>query len=110
VLTSGGHFVANKLTQRWRKNTAELMKALAPKFRRAIKGKEKPLKIGFFFIRDSKRLFDFNNMTQCPQDAMVFHKWIPDDNITEMVPIPLEIDGQWYRVDKENAGVIIRIL
>lgn len=50
------------------------------------------------------------NPLQSVQDAMVFHNWIDDDNIFELVPFPLEIDGVYFKVDKDNAGVIIRIL
>lgn len=50
------------------------------------------------------------NPVQTIQDAMVYHKWIDDDNLEEILPFPIQIDNVWYKVDKENAGVIIRIL
>lgn len=109
-LVKGGRFIASKQTMRWRKLTEQAFKEQKDAFRKAIKKKDKPYKIGFFFIRDSKRKFDFNNMTQAVQDAMVHHEWLEDDNIHEMVPIPLEIDGVYFKVDKDNAGVIIRVL
>lgn len=109
-LVSGGRFIASKQTMRWRKDTEEIMKELAPLFRKAVKKKTKPYKIGLFFIRASRRKFDALNPSQTIADAMVHHGWIDDDNTDEVVFIPIQIDNVWYKVDKENAGVIIRIL
>lgn len=55
----------------WWKNTS--------KFMEMIKGKEKPYKIGFYFIRDSKRKFDYINAAQLPLDLMQDYDWIDDD-------------------------------
>lgn len=78
-------------------------------FLRQLEGKEKPYKIGFHFVRDSKRKYDFVNPVQTVQDLMVRYGWLDDDNVTEMIPFPLMINGQWSTVDKENAGVYIKI-
>ena len=61
--------------------------------------------VGFYFIRDSRRKFDYVNPLQTVQDAMVKHKWIEDDNMEMLLPI---FEG--YHVDKERAGVHITIL
>ena len=75
------------------------------KFKEMIKDKEKPYKIGFYFIRDSQRKFDYINIAQIIQDLMVKYEWIEDDNCTELVPVFLG-----YKVDKENPGVKIEVL
>lgn len=58
-LVKGGRFIASKQTMRWRKLTEEAFIAQKDAFRKALKKKKKPYKIGFFFIRDSKRKFDW---------------------------------------------------
>lgn len=121
-LVKGGKFIASKQTMRWRKFTTDSFVEQAPYFRKALKGVSKPYRIGFFFIRDSKRKFDWVNPLQTIQDTMVFHGWIDDDNVAEIIPFPLQMldngeliastdnIGVWYKVDKPNAGVIIKIL
>ncbi len=75
------------------------------KFQEMIKGKEKPYKIGFYFIRDSRRAFDYINALQLPLDLMQDFAWIDDDNMENVIPIILG-----YEVDKENTGVRIEVL
>ena len=64
-----------------------------------------PIHISFYFIRSSRRKFDFINPAQTVQDDMVKHGWIEDDNCDIIVP---HFSG--YHVDKDNPGVIIKIL
>jgi Holliday junction resolvase RusA-like endonuclease len=80
------------------------------KFQGSCKGKDRPLKIGFYFVRDSRRKFDFVNIVQTVQDLMVRAEWLADDNMDEMVPVPVEVDGTFYRVDKYHPGVYIMVL
>ena len=70
-----------------------------------IKGKEKPYKISFYFIRDTRRKFDYVNAAQLPLDLMQKYGWLEDDDCHNVIPV---FEG--YEVDKENAGVIIKIL
>lgn len=74
------------------------------KFKKMIEHKIKPIKIGFYFIRDSRRKFDYVNIAQYPLDLMVKHGWIDDDNCNEIIPVFLG-----YRVDKFKSGMIIKI-
>jgi len=70
-----------------------------------------PIKLGFYFIRDSKRKFDFNNANQLINDLLTAHDLIEDDNVDFILPYPILNDtGNCYEVDKDNAGVIIQIL
>lgn len=82
---------------------------LIPLFEEKLKNCEPPFDIGFHFVRDSKRDFDFNNATQIIADLMVAHNIIEDDNMKYFLPYPLKIDGKAYSIDKQNPGVYIKI-
>jgi len=82
---------------------------LREQFENALKGKKEPFDIGFHFVRDSKRDFDFNNATQIIADLMVAHNIIEDDNMRYFLPYPLKINGEAFTIDKENCGVYIKI-
>jgi Holliday junction resolvase RusA-like endonuclease len=69
----------------------------------------KPCIIEFHFVRDSKRKFDFHNMVQLPLDLMTAYDIIEDDNMDCVIPIPYTKNGKWYSVDKEKAGLYIRV-
>lgn len=64
-----------------------------------------PLKVAFTFIRGSRHKFDYVNPLQTVLDLMVKYKWLPDDNADIVLPVFLP-----YKYDKENPGVIIKIL
>jgi len=70
----------------------------------------KPVRLGFYFVRDSRRKFDFHNACQIVCDLLTAHGIIEDDNCDVMVPEAIFIDGSCYRVDKNNPGVWLRIL
>ena len=61
--------------------------------------------VDFYFIRSSRRKFDYINPAQTVQDLMVKYGWIEDDNCDIIVP---HFSG--YHVDKNNPGVLIRVL
>lgn len=75
-----------------------------------FKIKEYPVLLGFHFIRGTKHSWDFNNANHIITDLMTAFDIIPDDSTKYVLPFPLEIDGNYYSYDKENPGVIIRIL
>ena len=89
----------------YKKNTAYDWQKKGTEFKKMLKGKEKPYRIGFYFIRDSKRKFDYINAAQLPLDLMQEFGWIDDDDTTNITPVFLG-----YEVDKENAGVRIEVL
>lgn len=68
---------------------------------------EPPHKIGLFFIRNSKRRFDFINAAQIICDLLTAHGVIEDDNMDYLIPFPVEIDGKWYGIDKDRPGCTI---
>ena len=104
---TGKKLIWSKSASQYRTNTDIFWRAYASKFRKAIAGKQKPILLGIYFVRDSHRKFDFINPTQTVQDLMVRAGWIDDDNIEEMIPIPVKVKGAFYHVDKNNPGVYI---
>ena len=74
-------------------------------FLKMLKGKEKPYKVELFFIRDSKRRFDYINAAQIIFDLMQEYGYIEDDDSTNVIPI-----FKGYKVDKIGAGVKIDVL
>ena len=74
-------------------------------FLKMLKGKEKPYKVELFFIRDSKRRFDYINAAQIIFDLMQHYGYIEDDDSTNIIPI-----FKGFEVDKVRAGVEIEIL
>lgn len=83
--------------------------ALRDAFINELKGKKYPIKIGFHFVRNSNRSFDFHNAVQILADLMVAHDYIEDDDMDHFLPVPLKIKGAWYSVDKDKPGVYIKI-
>lgn len=74
-------------------------------FKKMIKDKEKPYKIELFFIRDSRRRFDYINAAQIIFDLMQEYGYIEDDDSTNVIPI-----FKGFEVDKVRTGVMIRVL
>lgn len=64
-----------------------------------------PLKIELTFIRTTKQRFDYFGPAETVADLMQDFKWIPDDDTKHFHPSFGEA-----RIDKQNPGVIIRIL
>ena len=74
-------------------------------FLKMLKDKEKPYKVELFFIRDSKRRFDYINAAQIIFDLMQEYGYIEDDNSTNVIPI-----FKGFEVDKARTGVEIEVL
>ncbi len=91
-------------------NKPNLIENLREDFLKQAVGKKLPLEIGFHFIRDSRRKFDFHNIVQVILDLMTASDFIIDDNMDCVIPFALKIDNKFYSVDKENCGVYIKII
>lgn len=119
---TGHTLIRSKAGMDYIKETESQYKALANKFRfvsgqhlekvttdkgveEIVCGGEYPLRIGFYFIRKDKRKFDYQNMIQLPADMMQWFKWLPDDDVYHFIPVFLG-----FEVDKNNPGVLIKIL
>ena len=74
-------------------------------FLKMLKDKEKPYRIELYFIRDSKRKFDYINAAQIVFDLMQEYGYIEDDDSTNVIPV-----FKGYKVDKLNAGIEIKVL
>lgn len=98
---TGKFLVNSKTVQKYLKTYGEQWKdeEMIKKFKLDIK--EFPIKLHMFFIRDSKRKFDYINAAQLPCDLMVKYDWIPDDSMEYITPI---FDG--YEVNKDDSGLI----
>lgn len=101
-----GYSVASAQTQKWRLQVRSQFKKHAKTFRDALP-QEKPIFMGFHFVRTDKRKFDFINPVQALQDMMVSEKWIEDDHSDLLLPIPWRRAGMWYQVNKNNPGVLM---
>jgi len=97
--------VSSKLHQAYEKTRTNLYKLQRWEFAKMVKHLEPPYQVLFYFIRDSRRKFDFLNAVQTCEDIMVKSGWLEDDNADQIKPIPAG-----YHVDKHNAGVFISVM
>lgn len=97
----------SKFTLKYKKEVSGSYQERVMDFKRMCRGIKLPLYIEFIFIRATKGRFDFNNLTEAPQDLMVANGWIEDDDSTNMLCTPPPPPG--FIVDKNNAGVIIKL-
>lgn len=74
-------------------------------FLKMLENKEKPYKIELFFIRDSRRRFDYINAAQIIFDLMQEYDYIEDDDSQNIIPV-----FKGFEVDKARAGVEIEVL
>jgi len=102
---TGKFLVYSKTASKYVKNTKEDYINNKDKFLSMIEGKNKPYKIEFYFIRDTKRKFDYINAAQLPLDLMQKYEWLEEDNCDNVLPI-----FKGYEVNKEKAGVFINVL
>jgi len=66
--------------------------------------KRRPMFLEMYFFRRDKRRFDYINLAQSVQDALVQSKIIPDDNMTQIIPLFLG-----YKVDFNNPRCEVKI-
>jgi len=73
--------------------------------------------VGFHFVRQDKREFDFINACQIVQDRMVHWQWIKDDSMRYLIPFPLWtcpkaylVTAGYHTVAPLKPGVAIRII
>lgn len=108
--TRTGLFIASKATIKYRKLSKPYWMTHKTQFKALIKDRDKPIIIGLHFVRASRHTWDFINPAQTIQDEMVTHEWILDDNVEEILPVPLYINGHYWSYDKTNSGVYIAVL
>ncbi len=103
-------YSSSKKTVKGYVNKPNLIENLREDFLDQTSGKQLPLEIGFHFVRDSKRKFDFHNIVQVILDLMTASDIIIDDNMDCVIPFALKIGGGFYSVDKNDPGVYIKII
>ena len=81
-------------------------KAVEP-MKEVLANREAPCVIGLFFIRNSKRKFDWINAVQIICDLLTAHGVIEDDNMDVLIPRPVKVAGSWYTIDRDRPGCII---
>lgn len=107
---TGRFSIVSKATSKWKTSTKEYWEKYADDFKNEFQKYEKPVLVGFHFVRKSKHRWDFGNICQAPLDEMVRHNWIEDDNSSIILPIPLNLNKVYWSNDKENPGVWIQII
>lgn len=106
TLKTGKTMLLNsKTVQKYIKNSKVYWVKNKTEFLKMLKDKEKPYKIELYFIRDSKRRFDYINAAQIIFDLMQEYGYIEDDDSTNVIPV-----FKGFEVDKARAGVEIRVL
>lgn len=110
ILTKSGLFIASKATQQYRRRSAAYWKKYKEEFKKLLKGDNKPYIIGMHFVRATRHRWDFINPAQTIQDEMSKAGWIEDDNVGEILPVPLSINGKYWSMDKSKPGVYIAVL
>ena len=90
---TGKTLISNPQTLKYKKHNAWFFLQNKAKFLYGAKLVQPPFHIGFHFVRDSKRKFDFINALQIVQDMMVEHNLIEDDNMDLLIPYPLILNN-----------------
>lgn len=102
---TGKFLVHSKQSQTYYKLSGQDWTKFGVQFRQLTKNLPKPLKVEFTFIRGSRHKFDYVNPLQTVLDLMVKYNWIDDDNADEIKPYFGD-----YSYDKDNPGVVIKII
>lgn len=97
--------INSEVTEKYIKNSKADWLINKNKFFKMLKGKEKPYKIELYFIRDSRRKFDYINAAQIVFDLMQEYGYIEDDDSQNIIPV-----FKGFEVDKVRAGVEIEVL
>lgn len=106
TLKSGKTLLINsKTVQSYIKNSKADWILNKNNFKKMIKDKEKPYRIELYFIRDTRRRFDYINAAQIIFDLMQEYGYIEDDDSQNIIPV-----FKGFEVDKKMAGVKIDVL
>ena len=97
--------INSEVTEKYIKNSKADWVLNKRNFLKMLVGKEKPYRIELYFIRDSRRKFDYINAAQIIFDLMQHYGYIKDDDSQNIIPV-----FKGFEVDKFRAGVEIRVL
>lgn len=104
-ITKDGKIINSELVRKWYSKTVPFWLNNKARFLLQLKDKEPPYHIVFYFVRDSKRKFDYINALQVIQDTMQKYGWLQDDNCDNIIPY-----FKPYRVNKEKAGCYLQVI
>ena len=96
---------SSKFTNRYVRNKRNYGSAYRRQWHEMTKGKEYPLTVEFYFIRETEGDFDYNNLSQVLTDLMKKWGWIPDDSMRYVIPN----FSRQYAVNPFNPGVEISV-
>jgi hypothetical protein len=74
-------------------------------FNAFMKDTDQPIRLIMYFVRDSKRRFDYHNASQIITDVMVKLGMLPDDDADTVIPV-----YAGYEVNPDKAGVFLYAL
>lgn len=105
IITKNKKVISSKLVQYYERWCSPILKQQLPTWQKMIQNKPLPLKVSFYFYRDSKRKWDFVNIVQVIADLMQKEGYLVDDDTKNFIPL---YAGEQV-VPKKKAGVIITI-
>lgn len=105
IITKNKRVISSKLVQYYERWCSPILKQQLPTWQKIIQNKPLPLKVSFYFYRDSKRKWDFVNIVQVLADLMQKEGYLVDDDTKNFIPL---YAGEEI-VPKKEAGVIITI-
>lgn len=105
IITKSKRVISSKLVQYYERWATPLLKQQLSTWQEMIQNKPFPLKVSFYFYRDSKRKWDFINIVQVIADLMQKEGYLIDDDTKNFIPL---YAGEEV-VSKKEAGVIITI-
>jgi len=102
--------VSSKPVREYKERYAKVFMSNKPQFLKLTSKYSKPFLLGFYFIRDSKRKFDYINAKQILLDMMRDYKYFgtddeADDDTKNVIDFSLG-----YTIDKARPGAYIVIL
>lgn len=105
IITKSKRVISSKLVQYYERWCSPILKQQLPTWQKMIQNKSLPLKVSFYFYRDSKRKWDFVNIVQVLADLMQKEGYLVDDDTKNFIPL---YAGEEVTTKKES-GVIITI-
>lgn len=105
IITKNKRVISSKLVQYYERWATPRLKEQLPTWQKMIQNKPLPLKVSFYFYRDSKRKWDFVNIVQVIADLMQKEGYLIDDDTKNFIPL---YAGEEVTTKKE-AGVIMTI-
>lgn len=105
IITKNKRIISSKLVQYYERWATPLLKEQLSIWQQMVQNKPLPLKVSFYFYRDSKRKWDFVNIVQVIADLMQKEGYLVDDDTKKFIPL---YAGEEVTTKKE-AGVIITI-